>query len=142
MNAAKTTSKTAAKVSAKKPASIKTLVGAAKQLGKLEVVVIGDRKASAAPKSLPVTAAPKALPVTAAPKALPGKAAEKALPGKAAPTAKITVLSRECPHAEGTRRAESWAALLASKDSAEYAAKGGAHKYLARWAAKGLITLG
>ena len=124
MNAAKTTSKTAAKVSAKKPASIKTLVGAAKQLGKLEVVVIGDRKASAAPKSLPVTAAPKALP------------------GKAAPTAKITVLSRECPHAEGTRRAESWAALLASKDSAEYAAKGGAHKYLARWAAKGLITLG
>lgn len=133
MNAAKTTSKTAAKVSAKKPASSKTLVGAAKQLGKLEVVVIGDRKASVAPKALPATAAPKALPVAAAP---------KALPGKTAPASKITVLSRECPHAEGTHRAESWAALLASKDSAEYAAKGGAHKYLARWAAKGLITLG
>ena len=119
MNAAKTTSKTAVKVSAKKPAaktaSGKKLVEAAKQLGKLEVVVVGDRKPVEAPK---------------------------ALPGKPAATVKITILSRECPHAEGSRRAESWKALLGSKDSAEYAAKGGAHKYLARWAAKGLITLG
>ena len=58
-----------------------------------------------------------------------------------APVQKITVLKRECPHAEGSKRAESWAALLTSKDSKDYAAKGGAHKYLARWASKGLITL-
>lgn len=120
MNAAKTAVKVSAKKTAKKktaakPASGNNLVEAAKQLGKLEVVVVGDRKPVEAPK---------------------------ALPGKPAATVKITILSRECPHAEGTHRAESWSALLDSKDSAEYAAKGGAHKYLTRWAAKGLITLG
>lgn len=90
------------------------LLEAEKQLGKVEVVVVGDKKPAAAK---PVAVKPEP------------------------PVQKITVLKRECPHAEGSNRAASWAALLGSKDSREYAAKGGAHKYLARWASKGLITL-
>lgn len=116
-----TASKKPAIAASKKNAA---LLEAGKQLGKVEVVVVGDKKA--AKPAAKVEAAPAAKPVAVKPEP---------------PVQKITVLKRECPHAEGSNRAASWAALLGSKDSREYAAKGGAHKYLARWASKGLITL-
>lgn len=116
-----TASKKPAIAASKKNAA---LLEAGKQLGKVEVVVVGDKKASK--PAAKVEAAPAAKPVAVKPEP---------------PVQKITVLKRECPHAEGSNRAASWAALLGSKDSREYAAKGGAHKYLARWASKGLITL-
>lgn len=68
--------------------------------------------------------------------------ASRAAP-KADDTRKITVLNKAFTFgAEGTARNMSWLACKSSKTVAEYAAKGGALKYLPRWAAAGAIKLG
>lgn len=91
-------------------------------------------------KNKPTTAATK----KPAPKAPEKKAARaaKATP-KADDARKITIVDKKFSYgAEGTSRRASWDACKASKTVAEYAAKGGALKYLPRWAAAGAIKLG
>lgn len=66
---------------------------------------------------------------------------------KAAPKAddnrKIAVLDKKFTYGkDGTARRASWDACKASKTVAEYAAKGGALKYLPRWVSAGAIKLG
>lgn len=76
------------------------------------------------------------------------KAARKAeKTAKAAPKAddnrKITILDKKFTYGrEGSSRRQSWDAVKGSKTVADYAAKGGALKYLPRWAAAGAIKLG
>ena len=66
---------------------------------------------------------------------------------KAAPKAddnrKITIVDKKFSYGkEGSARNASWLACKGSKTVAEYAAKGGALKYLPRWVSAGAIKLG
>ena len=66
---------------------------------------------------------------------------------KAAPKAdddrQITILQKDFTFGrEGSARNASWVACTKSKTVADYAAKGGALKYLPRWVAAGAVKLG
>lgn len=64
-------------------------------------------------------------------------------PPKADDNRKIVVVDKKFSYGrEGSARNAAWQACTASKTVAEYAAKGGALKYLPRWAAAGAIKLG
>lgn len=100
------------------------------------VKAIADAKRKAAPAA---KAAPKAAEKKAA------RTAERA--AKAAPKAddnrKIVIVDKKFSYGkEGTSRRASWDACVKAKTVAEYAAKGGALKYLPRWVAAGAIKLG
>lgn len=91
----------------------------------------------------------KEKPATKAEKAKPAPRADKkaATAAKAAPKSddarKITVLDKKFTYGkEGTTRRSSWDACTKAKTVADYAAAGGALKYLPRWAASGAIKLG
>lgn len=62
---------------------------------------------------------------------------------KADDTRKITVLDKKFTYGrEGTARRAAWDACAKAKTVADYAAAGGALKYLPRWTAAGAIKLG
>lgn len=68
--------------------------------------------------------------------------AEKAAP-KADDNRKIAIVDKKFSYGkEGSARNASWLACKGSKTVAEYAAKGGALKYLPRWVSAGAIKLG
>lgn len=68
--------------------------------------------------------------------------AEKAAP-KADDNRKITLLDKKFTYGkDGTSRRSAWGACAKSKTVADYAAAGGALKYLPRWVAAGAIKLG
>lgn len=54
---------------------------------------------------------------------------------------KITVLKKENPYREGTKRANSFDALKGAKTVEEYKAAGGAVKYISRWESEGIIKV-
>ena len=87
-------------------------------------------------------------PVPAQPEAMPAKAepakAKKAPPAKTTPadTRKITVIAKENPHAEGSRRAKWFASLKTGMTVAEAVKTGVRAIYLRRMAAAGVVKLG
>lgn len=81
-------------------------------------------------------------PAKAAKEARKAKRAETAAP-KADDTRKIAVVDKKFTYGkEGTSRRASWDACTKAKTVADYAAAGGAVKYLPRWVAAGAIKLG
>jgi hypothetical protein len=94
-----------------------------------------------------IMAAKKAEKEAPAKKPAAAKAAKADKPKKepkataAADTRKITVVTKECPYREGSKRAASWAALKGAKTVADYVAAGGAAKYVSRWEGEGHIKL-
>jgi hypothetical protein len=85
--------------------------------------------------------AAKAKPAVAKKEARKAERAAKAAP-KADDNRKITVVDKKFTYGrEGTARRASWDACTKSKTVADYAAAGGALKYLPRWTAAGAIKL-
>lgn len=102
---------------------------------------VADRKAKERPLTKAAQNDHRAIKEAKARKAKAERAA-KAAP-KADDDRKITVVDKKFAYGkEGTSRRASWDACTKSKTVAEYAAKGGALKYLPRWTAAGAIKLG
>lgn len=101
-------------------------------LTKEEVSIMAAKKAEKdAPAKKPATKAAKS---TKAPKK-EGDATPKV------DNRKITVVEKENPYREGSKRAASWDALKGAKTVEDYKANGGAVKYISRWESEGRIKL-
>lgn len=101
---------------------------------------VADRRGKAA--AAPAKASNKTDKAQARKAAAVEKKAARATP-KADDNRKITVVDKAFGYGKpGSARNASWLACAKAKSVAEYAAKGGALKYLPRWVAAGAIKLG